>query len=305
MKMNIPKMLGSAPTAWWTVNEDRSLMVGLCKYGYLQYGPVWTDPELSFYSKLDLTAQEQSSGEVSVLDAKQGAENAEMEDIQEIDTSFAAEDDHDQMPIDGGDEDILDTTMDDIKTMDVSEGDMLLASTDLEHRVSTLALPSATELGIRIRRLVGALARSRASQYRLKYGDSTKSVTAPLQRSRDYFTKKHKLDFQRVLITYGLVSSETKSDLHDWTVFRGLADLVHKPDEAMEDYLKKVLKLAKEAIVLHEGTALHDRAKQPEPKVTEDMESLSYDRAKKVIKRIDYFQKLREIVLIDSDVVLN
>lgn len=52
---DMPKMLGSAPSPWWNAIEDRDLMLGICKHGYLQYSKLWSDPELSFKARFEAT----------------------------------------------------------------------------------------------------------------------------------------------------------------------------------------------------------------------------------------------------------
>jgi hypothetical protein len=59
--MHMPKMTGSAPADWWGVQEDRDLMIGICRYGYLQYSSVWADPDLCFHARFDGTANDEAS----------------------------------------------------------------------------------------------------------------------------------------------------------------------------------------------------------------------------------------------------
>lgn len=120
------------------------------------------------------------------------------------------------------------------------------------------------------------------------------------------------VDFQRILLSYGVVRNLKGPRPFEWDIFRGLADLVQKSDDAMEEYLKKVIRMAEEVVYLHEGGPIKKLVKEDDgntPQLSElgapdDSETLSYDRAKKIVKRIEAFYKLREVVIHDSHVIL-
>ncbi|KAI8384576.1 SNF2 family N-terminal domain-containing protein, partial [Radiomyces spectabilis] len=50
-ELAIPKVTGNAPAEWWGEEEDRSLLLGICKHGYQQYLAMRNDPEFSFYGR--------------------------------------------------------------------------------------------------------------------------------------------------------------------------------------------------------------------------------------------------------------
>lgn len=112
------------------------------------------------------------------------------------------------------------------------------------------------------------------------------------------------------MLQYGLVRNLNGPKPYEWDVFRGLADLTKKSDESMDEYLKKLLKISEEVIYLHEGgpkptqgnVTANGTPTPSENGLPEDSETLTYDRAKKIMRRIDYFYKLREVVIFDPDV---
>ncbi|KAI8909625.1 SNF2 family N-terminal domain-containing protein [Gorgonomyces haynaldii] len=271
--MHMPKLLGSAPAPWWGSQEDKELMIGLCRYGYLQYYRVWADPELSFAKKFNLLEKPVGQGDPN---KPEGDEGENPEDEMEIDVAEDIPDDTEQEVIE------------DVKTEPKLEQEQ---PTEAVTENGQYAIPGATELGVRIRRIVAALAKYRLSLARREKSGLAKEDKVG-QRSRDYFTKKHKQDFQRVLLSFGVVR-KPNSTTHDWDVFRGLADLVKKSDEAMEDYYQKVVRMSEEVL------ALENPANKAAQAPLDDAETLTLDRAKKILRRIEYFNKLRDEVIPD------
>lgn len=38
--MHMPRLLGQPPASWWGPEQDRDLLIGICRHGYQQYGAV-------------------------------------------------------------------------------------------------------------------------------------------------------------------------------------------------------------------------------------------------------------------------
>ena len=49
--LSIPKVTGSSPAPWWNDDEDRDLLLGICKHGYQQYLAMRNDKEFCFYGR--------------------------------------------------------------------------------------------------------------------------------------------------------------------------------------------------------------------------------------------------------------
>jgi hypothetical protein len=85
----------------------------------------------------------------------------------------------------------------------------------------------------------------------------------------------------------------------------------------MEEYLKKVIRIADEVVASNEGSTLVTKVESEPSAITngsalhgpsdagagEYTETLSYDRAKKINRRIEYFYNLREKVITDPMVL--
>jgi hypothetical protein len=82
----MPKMLGSAPAPWWEVTEDRDLMVGICKHGYLQYSKLWADDELCFKARFRVTNSLFLSDNNADDDADSATDaNIQIDDLESLD----------------------------------------------------------------------------------------------------------------------------------------------------------------------------------------------------------------------------
>lgn len=101
----------------------------------------------------------------------------------------------------------------------------------------------------------------------------------------------------------------TEDGGYDWNTFKAIAELTRKTDEAMQGYLEKLIDLSKRTIQYHaklnrdgdeSGSLL---LSNPDYPMGEEQEILTIDRAKKVIRRIDFFDRLRLKVLKMPDVI--
>ena len=175
---------------------------------------------------------------------------------------------------------------------------------------------------MRIRRVLAGLSKYKLSLTRGKEKQEEKDEKqrfkdekkAERLKSRENdLSRRQKLEFQRVLLHYGVPNVQDSQE-HDWTQFKVLADLTKKTDVVLETYLSKLTALAKETLAYYdrEGKRINedgslvgmevmgDTSNPNYPK--DDGESISLDRAKKVLKRRQLFEKLREKVLPMEDV---
>jgi hypothetical protein len=97
---------------------------------------------------------------------------------------------------------------------------------------------------------------------------------------------------------------------YDWAQFKEIAELTRKTDEALTKYCDSLIELAKRTITYHTQASVSKAAAPPleipvsnndvsNPlyPIGEEGETLTIDRAKKVLRRIEYFDKLRLNVL--------
>jgi hypothetical protein len=177
-----------------------------------------------------------------------------------------------------------------------------------------IRIPTPSELGVRVRRILAALIKYKLNYAKIKEKEESLNEKNKVKeekriekmRIRQYeFSKKQKLDFQRTVLAYG-VKRIPDSDLCDWTQFKELAELQKKSDESLESYLKKLIQLSKDIISYNEknikkmediGTGIENQEAVAEYPANEDGETFTLDRAKKILRRISYFDRLRKDVL--------
>ncbi|KAJ3367504.1 choline dehydrogenase 7 [Kappamyces sp. JEL0680] len=174
-------------------------------------------------------------------------------------------------------------------------------------------VPSPTELGLRIRKILSGLARYRASLGKDEKDGEKKRMVKEYKRNakESDMSKKARLDFQKALLSFGV---ERRDDgTYKWDNFKIIAELTRKTDEALSTYIEKLIELSHRTNAYCEkigakkgGTTDTDASivqvmAHPDYPKTDDGESISWDRAKKVIKRIEIFDRLRLSVLMMPD----
>lgn len=328
----VPKILGAPPAAWWGPDQDRDLLIGICKHGYQQYSKsnsryskIWTDQELCFFTIFQNAA---------VTTTSEPAKKTEEKD-EENDNENDNDAESDGNGIDQEDELEADEEGDETKNAAEDGTETTVQDSAPKPENSDFHIPTPTELGVRVRRILAALAKYRITLVREKEKEEIlnernrvreEKRVEKLRHRENEFSKKHKQDFQRTLLSYG-VKKLPDSDKYDWTKFKVLADLQKKSDDAMEAYLKKLIAMSTDIVAAHEKDAAAKKkpsvevneddsaAVAPlaveesgtqenavtetngdgngEPAANEDGETLTLDRAKKVLRRISYFEKLR------------
>ena len=115
------------------------------------------------------------------------------------------------------------------------------------------------------------------------------------------------LDFQRTLLAFGVKRDPTGD--YEWTQFKEIAELTRKTDEALTKYCDSLVELSKRTIAFHIEASANKGVLLPENSTAsndvsnplypqgEEGETLTIDRAKKVLRRIEFFDKLRLNVL--------
>eukprot|EP00842_Homolaphlyctis_polyrhiza_P001258 jgi/Hompol1/2132/HPOL_002827-RA len=369
--MFIPKFLGAPPAPWWGDAEDKDLMIGVAKHGYQQkYNKLWEDPELCFYERFQnaaamggtiVEAAPAANGEDDMDDiGGEMADPAAKEDIK-VEVAAAVEakvdvsNDIDVKPPAEGE----DAIMTDVKTENqhfFDDGVLFCAvKLQTQQAASTsqpssnepikFVVPSATDLGVRVRRILNAMSKYRqflvrekqrkdTAEARNRQRDLEKAEKAK-QREKD-FSKKQRHDFQRVLTMCGLPRIRGSPDKTDWELFKRMAELDKKSDEAMEYYYQKVMNMSREVISANEtlknrtipeliasaaavtttqtaesadGTA--DTSGAPlaltstdtvDPALDPALTVLTLEKAKKIVKRVEMFEKLRSGILTDDSI---
>ena len=189
--------------------------------------------------------------------------------------------------------------------------------TDLRH----LIWPSIGDLGMRVRKIIALFMRQQRSAqteiYKRQQLIEKQRAKLELQQEKAKakekdFTKKDKQDFTRVLMSYGVEYDPEDLEKRVWTRFKELAFL-KKSDEVLDEYYTKIFDLCKE--VVEKGdiarkehgekddageTEVGDKNLKFNPysfKIERDGEVMAYDKAKRLLRRIELLRMLREQVL--------
>ncbi|KAI8079886.1 SNF2 family N-terminal domain-containing protein [Halteromyces radiatus] len=147
--MSIPHVVGARPAKWWGKDEDRSLLLGICKHGYQQYMDIRNDPEFCFAKR-------------KYLDQEESGSNGNKKEDEEEDDDDGAE---------------LDTVMDDAK----EDNDGKDAEDNEQGDEDTVYVwPSRADIGLRLRRvIIACLRESSQNERKRKAPEKT-----PIRRTR-------------------------------------------------------------------------------------------------------------------------
>lgn len=317
--LEIPKVTGLPPAKWWGADEDRCLLLGICKHGYQQYLAMRNDPEFCFYGKKyddsqaggledDDTANEKNDDGDSIQDSTE---------TLKAPTNVIARKTYNKKDDDDSDYD------DNRNEESEDEDDEYLG------KQKVYIWPSKADIGMRLRRIIAAFLRERATTgRRRRYQDGTPTRgrtgnTRAGSRRRaaagelsNRWTKKNKSDFLKTLMSFGV---ERDGDDYRWDRFKEIANLDKKSDDALTNHLKEVVTSCEDAVKRHAtessnnaaASALGADTETPasSPKDTNSRESspdgndgnegdvISFDKARRSLKRIEQMNTIREKVL--------
>ncbi len=121
------------------------------------------------------------------------------------------------------------------------------------------------------------------------------------------------LEFRKLLISYGVETSSDDREVRVWDRFRELSG-IQKADDVMDAYYVKMMSMSKECVDLADELTEESKKKidAREPgatlfnpmllKIDRQGDSITYDVAKRIIKRVESMTKLREVVLVNPHV---
>jgi hypothetical protein len=330
--MHMPKVFSIPPSSWWESIHDLDLIIGICRHGYQQYQNIWNDPDLCFMKFFQEIAATKKhlipvangltipTGDIHI--APNHVEgNADLT-IKVDDDAMAIDEPHmvksgDQIEQElveieneGFEQEVGDNDDLDEKKLDPDEKHEYVFfftddATDLEH--PGFHVPTPTELGVRVRRIVSALNKYKYNRQREKDKEEQMIERNRLREERKSermkssleLSKKSKQDFQRILLYYGVQKKEDGSGTHDWTQFKVLSELGHKQDALLENYLSKLIQLAQDTVKYSKKVGQEEHTENlvntsPDYPKGDDGEILNFERARKIVKRIETFYKLRE-----------
>ncbi|TPX32804.1 hypothetical protein SmJEL517_g04133 [Synchytrium microbalum] len=188
--------------------------------------------------------------------------------------------------------------------------------------------PTSADLGVRIKRLVAGFQRAAAAekkaslrrekdQARVKV-KKDKEIEKSKSKERD-LTKREKVDFVRMLHSFGVETVPGEPNVRDWNRFRQIANLERKSSGVLEAYYVKLISLCHECIEKfgqkdaangggnaagHEEDDDDDLEEAPAPKkgdrvttITRDGDAMNLIRARRILFHVELFRKLRQEVI--------
>ncbi|KAI7865420.1 P-loop containing nucleoside triphosphate hydrolase protein, partial [Spinellus fusiger] len=267
--LNVPKVTGHPPSDWWEHDEDRDLLLGICKHGYQQ--------------KYD--------------DSKAGS----------------LEDD-DAAPL------IIDTeTAPSSPLIDHEEN-----NEGTEENTRIYMWPSKADIGMRLRRIIAAFLREQANDLRkqkIMEKEQKKEHNRLLNESSNRWPKKSRADFLRTILSFGVETLEEDRSVIVWDRFKEISGLEKRTDESLNTYYQKFIPACEDIMRRHEHRQnvldqnVHDLEPSRESSVEpgcdmgterddhgDSADLVPYDKARRALKRIEQMKKIREQVMVCSDI---
>lgn len=209
-KLEIPRVTGSPPASWWKADEDRDLLLGILKHGYQQYLAIRNDPEFCFYGKKYDDSQ------------SDGVDDDESKNDDALETE-------EKKPIAFG------TKEEDSDYEEKNEEETDEEEYAGDNKPEVFVWPSKADIGMRLRRIIAAFVRERASttrKRRTREGPGRQRSRQPAQRQRGQGagrrTKKRKVDEAESEVKD---ASEEQSPEGDASAEMSLIDPVEKKEE--------------------------------------------------------------------------
>ncbi|KAI9015336.1 SNF2 family N-terminal domain-containing protein [Phycomyces nitens] len=323
--LTVPKVTGHPPSDWWEHDEDRDLLLGICKHGYQQYLAMRNDPEFCFYGR-------------KYDDSKAGT----------------LEDD-DAAPL------VVDTDSTPISTsIDTND-----RAEDTEDNVRVYMWPSKADIGMRLRRIIAAFLREQANDLRKlkimekeqkkehnrlvreqeKESRKAEKQREKLNESSNRWPKKSRADFLRTILSFGIETYPEDRSTICWDRFKEIAGLEKRTDESLNLYYQKFIPACEEMMRRHEqeqaggdkstantnqdtaasspssapqvsngetidiAAASRESSSEPGGELNADKDEqneaidlVPYDKARRALKRIAQMKRIREEVMVHSDI---
>jgi hypothetical protein len=298
----IPNVTGSPPVPWWTEDEDRSLLLGICKHGYQQYLAIRNDPEFTFFGKKfddsqsggledDDDAPAPATKKAPAKRGRRGRQPAAPPKPEKDEEDSEYEDNNNNKDQDDEEEE-------EEEEEDEEEGSDAESS---KAKKGVYMWPSKADIGMRLRRIIAAFLRERANDLRKqkliakvqkKENDRrSRQQRGKGQRTRttrsqgtdagaNRWSKKNRSDFLKTLLSFGVERIVDDDDEEfQWTRFKEIAGLEKKTDESLTLYYDKILAACEESVKRHQteqgNSANNDETPVSSPRPKEDNISAS------------------------------
>ncbi|KAI9278311.1 SNF2 family N-terminal domain-containing protein [Phascolomyces articulosus] len=222
--LSIPKVTGSSPAPWWGDDEDRDLLLGICKHGYQQYLAMRNDKEFCFYGR------------------------------KYDDSRAGSLEDEDSAPVNNGKKDTPEME----ESEDEKEGDenqqiyVWPSKADIGMRLRRIIAAFLREQAndARKRKLQEKEQKKendRKSRAKERESRQAQRARAKQQEASNRWTKKNKSDFLRTVLSFGIDSHPDDPNIR-WIRFKEIAGLDKKTDESLNLYYQKFLASCQDSV---------------------------------------------------------
>lgn len=225
-KLEIPKVTGNPPAAWWGHNEDRDLLLGICRYGYQQYYAMRSDPEFSFYGRKYDDSQ-------AGLDDEDGKQESDAENEKNGDTDA------------NGEAYIWPSKADLGMRLRRIIAAFLREKAIVNRKESRMQKHMEKEKAKEAARERTKLARQRKKEDRL-----AEKQEAKWRETSKRWSKKSKQDFLRTVMSFGVETIPGDPNIL-WDRFKELSGLDKKTDESLDLHLQDVISICEDVVKRH------------------------------------------------------
>ncbi|KAI9491153.1 SNF2 family N-terminal domain-containing protein [Zychaea mexicana] len=222
-ELTIPKVTGSAPAPWWGDDEDRDLLLGICKHGYQQYLAMRNDSEFCFYGR---KYDDSRAGSLEDEDSAPISNGKKEEATPEVEEK---EDEDDERQV----------------YVWPSKADIGMR---LRRIIAAFLREQANDARKRkVQEKEQKKERDRKSRAKERESRQAQRARAKQQEISNRWTKKNKADFLRTILSFGLETHPDETDVQ-WGRFKEIAGLEKKTDESLDLYLQKFLASCEETL---------------------------------------------------------
>lgn len=177
-----------------------------------------------------------------------------------------------------------------------------------EEETETVEWPSASELGVRVRRVLAAFLRFFATEARRRKKKALREEQNQVKKERNRnLTKKERtgtkktvpanrrfLEFRRVILSFGVEKDEEGKLI--WDQFRHLSG-VKRADDVLEEYYEKTMSMARECLEMKSAKDKEDSGTSSAIRVDNGGDTMSLEVARRIIKRVEKMDVLRTQIL--------
>ena len=281
------------PTSWWTVDDDKSLVLGTFYHGYGKYENMKEDTQLGFYAKF-ATCEKKEDEKPTITPVVEGENVTEIIKIENEATVLA--------------ESIIKKEKSNEEENGEGEGEK-------EEACGAFGWPSAKLFNRRLRKLNRYLVTTQSTKEKL---DKIKEKEVEKQRIKDEkqkkreelwleWSKREKLDFYRTIVTHGIPILENGD--YDWEFIKQKAKLTRKTISNIKEYCEGLIAYSQNCI--KKGAKPNDKAvkeeiaeeKENEKEDESGDQNLTIAQCKRLLMRIHLFKELREKIIPNGELL--